>query len=90
MSPLLLSGRATTSHTRRLAELSEKQRGKLPLPLASSSSIEELRYERVLDSSIAGALTGGLLSGGLRESHSVHPASLAALRLFVSSSKISP
>jgi hypothetical protein len=80
VSPLLLSGRATTSHTRRLAELSEKQRGKLPLPLASSSSIEELRYERVLDSSIAGALTGGLLSGGLRESHSVHPASLAALR----------
>ncbi|GFZ45293.1 hypothetical protein JCM24511_03019 [Saitozyma sp. JCM 24511] len=92
VSPLLLSGRATTSHTRRLAELSEKQRGKLPLPpplpLPSPSSVEELRFERVLDSSIAGALTGGLLSGGLRGPRTIVPASVT-LSLIASALQLS-
>lgn len=43
-------------------EMSEKARGKLP----EMTSLSDVRYERVVDSAIAGALAGGTLSGFLR------------------------
>ena len=43
--------------------MSEKARGKLP----ENASLSDVRYERVMDSAIAGVLAGGTLSGFLRE-----------------------
>jgi hypothetical protein len=68
VSPLLLSSLATSSYARRLEELSDKQRGKLPASPLGSHSISEIRTERLVDSAVAGGLTGGILSGGLRVS----------------------
>ncbi|OWZ57632.1 hypothetical protein C349_03070 [Cryptococcus neoformans var. grubii Br795] len=64
VSPLLLIIEATPSHSRRLLELqlSEKQRSKLPQVV----SIGQMRTDRVLDSALAGALTGGALSAAFR------------------------
>ncbi|ADV21777.1 hypothetical protein I305_01820 [Cryptococcus gattii E566] len=64
VSPFLLIIEATPSHSRRLMEiqLSEKQRSKLP----QVTSIGQVRTDRVLDSALAGALTGGVLSATFR------------------------
>ncbi|WVO19168.1 uncharacterized protein IAS62_000446 [Cryptococcus decagattii] len=64
VSPFLLIIEATPSHSRRLMEiqLSDKQRSKLP----QVTSIGQVRTDRVLDSALAGALTGGLLSATFR------------------------
>ncbi|OWZ46740.1 hypothetical protein C356_02930 [Cryptococcus neoformans c45] len=64
VSPLLLIIEATPSHSRRLLELqlSERQRSKLPQVV----SIGQMRTDRVLDSALAGALTGGVLSAAFR------------------------
>ncbi|WVQ96744.1 hypothetical protein IAU59_003851 [Kwoniella sp. CBS 9459] len=70
VSPLLLSIDLTPSHTRRyndLLSLSEKQLGKLPSHSHShSQSLTEVRVDRVADSALAGALTGGVLSAAFR------------------------
>lgn len=44
-------------------QLSEKQRSKLP----QVTSIGQVRTDRMLDSALAGALTGGVLSATFRE-----------------------
>ncbi|OCF42023.1 hypothetical protein I317_04109 [Kwoniella heveanensis CBS 569] len=71
VSPLLLSIDLTPSHTRRytnLLNLSEKQLGKLPSTSAQAQaqSLTEVRLDRVADSALAGALTGGVLSAAFR------------------------
>lgn len=71
VSPLLLSSGATASHVRRMATLSEKQRGKLPEEAAGPGSYGQIRTERVLDSGLAGALSAGVLSGMFRGSEAV-------------------
>lgn len=43
--------------------MSEKARGKLP----ERPSLADVRYDRVLDSGVAGVLAGGTLSGFLRD-----------------------
>lgn len=47
------------------ASLSPKARGKLPEH--ASASLSDVRFERVLDSAVAGVLAGGTLSGCLRK-----------------------
>lgn len=66
---MLLIIEATPSHSRRLLELqlSERQRSKLPQVV----SIGQMRTDRVLDSALAGALTGGVLSAAFREAFSI-------------------
>jgi hypothetical protein len=44
--------------------MSDKARGKLP----ENQNLTDVRFERVLDSAIAGVLAGGTLSGFLRMS----------------------
>ena len=44
--------------------MSEKARGKMP----ENHNLTDVRFERVLDSAIAGVLAGGTLSGFLRTS----------------------
>lgn len=56
VSPALIIYRSNTDG------LSEKARGKLP----ENASLSDVRYERVLDSAVAGVLAGGTLSGFLR------------------------
>jgi hypothetical protein len=45
--------------------MSAKARGKLPEH--ALSSLSDVRFERVVDSAVAGVLAGGTLSGFLRE-----------------------
>ncbi|WWD18406.1 hypothetical protein CI109_102856 [Kwoniella shandongensis] len=73
ISPFLLSIEATPSHTRRLRDLqrlSSKQLGKLPATGVtedeSAPSLMEVRTDRLLDSALAGGLTGGVLSSAFR------------------------
>jgi len=47
--------------------MSEKARGKMP----ENHNLTDVRFERVLDSAIAGVLAGGTLSGFLRTSASI-------------------
>lgn len=44
--------------------MSDKARGKMPV----NETLTDVRFERVLDSAIAGVLAGGTLSGFLRTS----------------------
>jgi len=44
--------------------MSEKARGKMP----ENHNLTDVRFERVLDSAVAGILAGGTLSGFLRTS----------------------
>ena len=62
---MLLTTQATTSHARRLAEMSDKQRGKQP---QMAMTVEQVRAERVLDSAIAGGLAFGVYSAFTRMS----------------------
>ncbi|WWC88753.1 uncharacterized protein L201_003666 [Kwoniella dendrophila CBS 6074] len=72
VSPLLLSIELTPSHTRRLnqlrnqSELSENQKGKLPISDDHTPSLSEVRWDRLSDSAISGGLTGGVLSAAFR------------------------
>ncbi|WVR06280.1 hypothetical protein IAU60_003310 [Kwoniella sp. DSM 27419] len=71
VSPLLLSIDLTPSHKRRYNQLAEasglslKQLGKLPA-VDSAQSLTEVRLDRLVDSALAGGLTGGALSAGFR------------------------
>ncbi|KAK8858517.1 hypothetical protein IAR55_002744 [Kwoniella newhampshirensis] len=76
ISPILLSIQPTLSHTRRLQnvqQLSSKQLGKLPESNNDSvddalppASLLEVRTDRLLDSALAGGMTGGVLSAAFR------------------------
>jgi hypothetical protein len=46
--------------------LSTKARGKLPANQNQNQTLTDVRFERVLDSALAGILAGGTLSGFLR------------------------
>jgi hypothetical protein len=48
--------------------LSTKARGKLPANQNQNQTLTDVRFERVLDSALAGILAGGTLSGFLRMS----------------------
>jgi hypothetical protein len=50
------------------ARLSTKARGKLPANQNQNQTLTDVRFERVLDSALAGILAGGTLSGFLRMS----------------------
>lgn len=75
---MLVSSSFTSSHARRLSQLSEKQLGKLPSTSPAAESLSEIRTDRFLDSSIAGFLTGGILSGGLRGVKTIVPAGVTS------------
>jgi hypothetical protein len=61
VSPALIILRSNSGDV----SMSAKARGKLPEH--ALSSLSDVRFERVVDSAVAGVLAGGTLSGFLRE-----------------------
>ncbi|KAL1412951.1 hypothetical protein Q8F55_000700 [Vanrija albida] len=74
VSPALLALGATPSHVRRLGEL-EAQCAGVPYP---APTIAEVRTERLLDSGLSGALSGGGLSAAIRGPRTLVPAAFTA------------
>ncbi|KAL7423256.1 hypothetical protein Q5752_002556 [Cryptotrichosporon argae] len=77
VSPALVAARLTPTHARRADALSARARGKLP-DAEPAASISDVRAERLADSALAGALSGGALSWGLRGRHTALRAGLTA------------
>ncbi|TXT13509.1 hypothetical protein VHUM_00876 [Vanrija humicola] len=74
VSPALLAVGDTPGHVRRRAALDDERRGVVP----PAPSIAEVRTERLLDSGIAGALSGGGLSAAMRGPKTLLPAAFTS------------